>query len=56
MKQLIQNLGLILFFIAIVLLVFGLNQDRDNNTYLIVSGLLMLTGLVVHVIANKRVM
>jgi hypothetical protein len=53
MKHLIQNLGLIIFMIAIGLLVFSLTRDMGNNVLLITSGGLILLGLVVHVILNK---
>ena len=56
MKQIIQNLGLLIFIIAIALLVIGLFQNTTSNTILLVSGVLMLAGLFVHVVANKKLM
>ncbi len=54
MKQIIQNIGLIIFLIAIIMLAVALLvQDRAQNTILIVSGTLIVVGLVVHVIVNK---
>jgi hypothetical protein len=56
MKQLLQNLGLIIFIIAIVLLIIGLSGQRSDNSILIVSGSLIIMGLVVHVVMNKKIM
>jgi len=56
MKQIIQNLGLLIFIIAIVLLVIGLFKNVTSNTILIISGVLMLAGLFVHVAVNKKLM
>ena len=54
MKQIVQNIGLLLFLIAIILLAVGLLiSDRVSNSILIVSGALMIGGLFVHVIVNK---
>lgn len=54
MKQIIQNIGLIIFLIAILILALALLiQDRANNTLLILSGVLIVAGLAAHVIVNK---
>jgi hypothetical protein len=54
MKQLIQNLGLIIFMIAILLLIFSFFQNAADNVLLILSGALIVVGLVVHVIVGKK--
>ena len=54
MKQLIQNLGLIIFMIAILLLVFSFFQNAADNVLLILSGALIVVGLIVHVIVGKK--
>ncbi|MFW5700101.1 MAG: hypothetical protein ACOCWM_00290 [Cyclobacteriaceae bacterium] len=54
MKQLIRNLGLILFIIAVALLVYGTNSSMTSNTILIASGAMIILGLIVHVIMNKK--
>lgn len=54
MKQLIQNLGLIIFIIAIVMLVYGTYSSMTDNTLLIASGALIILGLIVHVLMNKK--
>jgi hypothetical protein len=56
MKQVIQNLGLFIFIIAIILLVIGLTQGMSSNNILIISGGLILLGLIVHVILGKKFM
>lgn len=56
MKQLIANSGLLIFIIAIVLLVYGLFQNSIDNSILLISGVLIVIGLVVHVIAGKKLM
>lgn len=56
MKQIIQNLGIIIFVIGIALLVFGMFQQVTNNNILMTSGILILAGLFVHVIVNKKFM
>ncbi len=54
MKQIIQNLGLIIFVIAIVILALGIVlQETTSNAVLLVSGALIVVGLFVHVIVNK---
>ena len=53
MRQLLQNLGLIIFMIAVVLLIFSLFQDLTSNLLMIISGALIILGLFVHVIVNK---
>jgi hypothetical protein len=55
MKQLIQNLGLIIFMIAILLLIFNFFQNTRDNILLILSGALIVVGLAVHVIVNKKI-
>lgn len=54
MKQIIQNLGLIVFLIAVILLITGLLQDSENNTILLISGIMIVGGLIIHVILNKK--
>lgn len=54
MKQLIKNLGLIIFVIALVILAAGIIlQETTSNAILLVSGALIVAGLFVHVIVNK---
>ncbi len=54
MKQLIQNLGLVIFIIAIAILVYGLLGEQSDNNILLLSGGLIIIGLVIHVILNKK--
>jgi hypothetical protein len=56
MKQIIQNLGLTIFILAIILLVISLMQESMNNTLLLISGIMIVVGLFVHVIVNKKQM
>ncbi len=56
MKQIIQNLGLLIFIIAIALLVFALFRNTTNNNMLLISGVLILAGLFVHVAVNKKLL
>jgi hypothetical protein len=53
MKQLLQNLGLIIFILAVGLLIYSMFLTLTSNILLIVSGALMILGLLVHVIMNK---
>ena len=54
MKQLIQNTGLLIFIIGIIVLLMGLLTETENNNMLLISGILLIGGLVVHVILNKK--
>jgi hypothetical protein len=56
MKQVIQNLGLIIFLIAIITLVIGITQGMSSNSILVISGGLIVLGLVAHVLLGKRYM
>ncbi len=54
MKQLIKNTGLFIFIIAIALLTYGILQDIKSNDILVISGALIILGLIVHVVLNKK--
>lgn len=56
MKNLLKYSGLILVFIAVVLLVFEVKSGINNNTFLILSAVLIIIGLALHVILNKKLM
>jgi hypothetical protein len=56
MQTFLKFLGLILIFIAVLILVYELLTGINNNSYLIASGVLLLAGLVLHVILNKKLM
>ena len=56
MKKLLENLGLFIFIIAIILLVVGLTQGMSSNNILIISGSLIIIGLVLHVILGTKFM
>jgi len=54
MKQLLKYLGLILVFIGVLLIIFEVKTGINDNTYLVTSGVLIVLGLVVHVVLNKK--
>lgn len=56
MKDLIKFSGLILVFIAVLILIFEVKSGINNNTLLILSAALIIIGLALHVILNKKLM
>jgi hypothetical protein len=56
MKNLLQLSGLILIIIAVIILVFEVLTGINDNSFLIASGILLIAGLVVHVVLNKKYM
>lgn len=56
MKQLIEYSGSVIFIIAIAILIFGLFQETINNNILLLSGILLLLGLLVQVLVGKKFM
>lgn len=41
-------------FIGVLLLIFEVKSGINDNTYLVASGVLVVLGLVVHVVLNKK--
>jgi hypothetical protein len=56
MKNLIKFSGLFLVFIAVLLLVFEVKSGINDNTFLVLSAVLIIAGLVLHVVLNKKMM
>ncbi|WP_016777836.1 hypothetical protein [Anaerophaga thermohalophila] len=55
MKYLLKNLGILFIIAAVVILgVYAINSYTDN-IYLIISMLLLIGGLFVHIILNRKV-
>ena len=53
MKEIIKSTGIILIFIGIAVLVFALMKHLDKNVWLIISGFLVIGGLLGHIVLNK---
>jgi hypothetical protein len=56
MKNLIKFSGLFLVFIAVVVLVFEVKSGINDNTFLVISGALIIAGLILHVVLNKKML
>lgn len=54
MKQLLKYLGLVFVFIAVLLLIYEVKTGINDNSFLVISGALVIIGLVVHVVMNKQ--
>ncbi len=55
MKGLLKNLGVILIVIAaVILLVCSFTGNVNNNGILGISALLLVVGLVVYIVVNKK--
>jgi hypothetical protein len=55
MKNFLKYLGPILLLIGTIVIAFYFINPSSENTLLVISGLLMVVGLIVHVIINKFV-
>ncbi len=56
MKGLLKNLGVILIVIAaVILLVCSFTGNVNNNGILGISALLLVVGLVVYIVVNKKI-
>ncbi len=53
MKYLLRNLGVIFMLVAVVLLFIYATQGMVTNSYLVISGLLLLAGVAVYVIMQR---
>lgn len=56
MKSLLKNLGVILVIIgAVILIACFANGNVNNNTVLGLSLVIVVVGLLVHIVINKRI-
>lgn len=55
MKYLIRNLGVLMIIAAVVLLGLYAFNNMVQNTYLIISLALIISGVIIHIIVNKIV-
>lgn len=53
MKVLIENTGIILILLSVVILVIYVSYNIVNNTILAISGIILIIGLFVYIITNK---
>ncbi len=53
MQNLLQNLGILVILIAVGFLAYAMFKGTDANTYLAVSGALLIIGLLAHILINK---
>jgi len=53
MKNLVKYLGIILVVIGIIVLAIKEFNKMEGNSFLGISAILIILGLVVHVIVNK---
>lgn len=54
MKELLKYLGPIIQIIAVILLAVYYVQSPAENTLLSVAGILVIAGVVVHILTNKK--
>ncbi len=55
MKEFLKYLGALLVFIGVVPLFIYHFGETQSNSYLILSGVIILIGAVSHVLLNKKV-
>lgn len=55
MKEFLKYLGPIILLIGTVVIAFYFFNPSSENTLLVVSGVLMVLGLIVHVLVNKYI-
>jgi hypothetical protein len=56
MKNLLKSSGIILVFIAVLLLVYEVKTGINDNAFLVASAVLIIIGLILHVVLNKKLM
>ncbi len=54
MKTLMAVLGFIFIIIGVGILMYAVISEINNNTILIISGILVVIGVILHVILNKK--
>lgn len=56
MKNLLQNLGIILILLgSIVLIICAFVGETNNNTILFGSLFVIIIGLIAHIVLNKKI-
>jgi hypothetical protein len=55
MKYFLKNLGLLMIIAAVIMLAVYAKNNLIANTYLIVSLILLVFGIVVHIFTNKTI-
>lgn len=55
MKEFLKYLGPIFLLIGTIVIAFYFLNPSSENTLLVISGVLMVLGLIVHVIVNRYV-
>lgn len=55
MKELLKNLGIIILLAGVVVLIFDSTKTHNTNNGLIISGILVVVGFIVHIILNHRI-
>jgi membrane-bound ClpP family serine protease len=53
MKSFLKNLGPLIMLIGAIVIAFYFFNPSSENTLLIISGILMVVGLIAHVIINR---
>jgi intracellular septation protein A len=55
MKYLLKNQGILMIIAAVVILSVYAVKNFIDNIYLIISLLLLLSGIITHIIVNRKV-
>ncbi|WP_198416686.1 hypothetical protein [Marinilabilia rubra] len=55
MKYLLKNLGILMIIAAVVILGVYAMKDFIDNIYLIISLLLLISGIFAHIILNRQI-
>ncbi len=55
MKELIKSTGIILILIGIGMLTYSFLNQQTTNTWLIISALLVVFGLLSYIVTNKYI-
>ena len=55
MKELLKNLGIIILLSGVVVLILDSTKTHDSNNGLMISGILVVVGFLVHIIVNRQI-
>ena len=55
MKELMKYIGMIVLLLGTIYLMIVISSGLDNNKHLMVSGAIIVIGLVVHLVLNKEI-
>lgn len=56
MEKILKSIGLIFVMMAVLILIIAVIMRSNTNIYFIVSGVLLIAGIITHVVLNKKFM